>query len=299
MPIVEAEPKPDARLKGARSLFHICLDRTADMLDKPDSLDIFSTLDWKLQQDLLTHFSNDRRKRQDIERQQSVAKGSVPPIDWEKQIEFDPNKNFIHTHKEDFVTQDGRDFLDWVHDDDAASTSLLVRYWSDFLRSVNLLKSTGVRTKDSIYHENEVLLTENSHDSVIRYSVCHEYFEDGCTHDEPEHLILHQLISGQLLLKRMKTLKNAPGCEYNEDSYEHPDRISLAHGALFVGVDEHDVWCKFWGDVDSVKSAEVYLNALLSRIEEEGPYDEVERRAAFARRYEEVLPTRFLEQGGR
>jgi hypothetical protein len=233
MPIVEAEPKGTTQATGARSLSHICLDSVADaMLDDPShSLEVFSVLDWKLQQDLLAQLLEDRQKKQELEEENSCAKASVPLADWEAQIELDPNEDFIETNEEYFTDENGENFLDVMYD---TSTPTLEKYWSDFLESADMPNSKAPRNPEPIgsvhilrskaprksckpiYDQEEVRLVENSTDSLIRFSIC---LEDRCGFARHKHFTLKQLISKDLLLHRMDALQNAPGCDYSNDSY--------------------------------------------------------------------------------
>jgi hypothetical protein len=174
MPIVEAQPKRDTLSKGTRPLFRICFDRAADMLDTLNSSEAFAALDWKLQQDLLTHFSGERRKKRDLEHQITLARESIPLANWEKFIELGSNATFIQTHKEDFTDQI-----------DVTNKPEQQQYWSDFLDSLNMLKSE--RVHDLAWNIDELFLHENSNDSVIRFSICTEKSRSlpgSCAHHE-------------------------------------------------------------------------------------------------------------------
>jgi hypothetical protein len=92
-------------------------------------------------------------------------------------------------------------------------------------------------------------------------------------------------------------LADAPGCDYETDMDAINTRFE--HGALLVqisrrGRTSRQVSCKFLGDEDSVRSAEIYLNALLSPTggnwRGEGWEErELPSKIAFARRYRKVL----------
>ncbi|KPI39211.1 uncharacterized protein AB675_5260 [Cyphellophora attinorum] len=242
------------------------------MLEEPAPFEMVAALPWKLQQDLLTQVSADRREKLDSEKR----RGPVPLIDQEQRDNRDANAEFIEKHAEHFVK--------WGHPDlDTADA-----FWQNFLGWADSLQSSANEGADGVY-DDPVLLVKNSDDSLIRFSICPRFVNEPSDYDcgHFEHFSLSDLISSELMVRRLPALADAPGGQF----FDHGDLYEWRHGELSVriagdteGLQGPGMWCDFIGDRDCVRSAEVYLNALLSPIEEQY-WNNRRGRTAFATRY--------------
>jgi hypothetical protein len=273
MPVVDAEPERDERPPGARSLRKICLDRTIKvMYDESTPFDMLAALPWKLQQDLWTQISADGLERINLQQQLDA----LPLMDREKCQGIDENADFIRRHPEDFGSIIIPERTEEAH------------FWSEFLQAADALQCRAADDTE-VSDEDEVYLGKNSKDSLIRFSICAKFgylrSRRDCSH--VEHFRLEDLITSELISRRLEFLKDAPGCDLIEyDDYHY----KWTHGDLSVTVSENfeegslGMWANFDGDRDSVRSAEVYLNALLSPIETQF-WGHLRGRNAFAKRY--------------
>ncbi|KPI35438.1 uncharacterized protein AB675_11692 [Cyphellophora attinorum] len=278
MPIVEAAPERDELPKGVRSLRQICLDRAADaMLDTPGAYGMVTALPWSLQQDLWTLFMDDRREKQELK---SLV-NKLPLADREKLHDIDKNAQFIRDHPESFSVEFFPGF------------DVERNYWTNFLGAIN-----GIQRRTTEQHLSErrhlsegvyeIYLVENSRDSLLRFSICMSH---DCSHQQ--HFALHELVSPELLMQRLHVLHNAPGCSLT-DGWSF--LVRWAHGGLAITIDIVGSSFRIWanwdskGDRSGIRSAEVYLNAILSPIESDHWHSSKwTGRNAFARRYVKLL----------
>jgi hypothetical protein len=274
MPVVIAESKDDGIGGGtpdARSLLHICLDVATNVLiDEPNPYSLVSTLPEPLQTKMVVHLLSDRRELQDLK--DDVDK--IPLMDREKHLTIDTNAKFAADHAEIF------DDLDYSLGEVLGDARLLP-CWA----------APGA----AICTDPEVLLVENSTDSLLRFSICASFdyrTTSNCRHRK--HLKMRDIISPQLLGQRLKLMQHEKDWKLEDPTYHDP--TTWTHGALRLEVylGDHDyfedpnVGCVFMGDRDCVRGAEIYLNALLSpidRIDRYGNHGEED----FARRLSKLL----------
>ncbi|KPI39254.1 uncharacterized protein AB675_5261 [Cyphellophora attinorum] len=250
MPVVIAEPKDGGdgeRSQGARSLLHVCLDVATNVLpDEPNPYSLVSTLPELLQTKMAVHLLSDRRELQNVK----TYMDKIPLMDQEKHLTIDRNAKFAADHPDIF------DDLDY---------SL-----GEVLRAAGLLPRTAAPSAARCL-DGEVLLVENTTDSLLRFSICatFEHRRGRCRHRK--HFKMGDLISPQLLERRLKLMKNERDWKLEDTNYDDP--TTWTHGDLRLEVyledhdEEPDVTCVFKGDIDCVRGAEIYLNALLSPIE--------------------------------
>jgi hypothetical protein len=273
MPVVDAEPERGPQ--GPSSLRKICLDRAIDaMLNEPGPHHTFNTLPWNMQQEILSKLVEDRRERLRMEEQVY----NVPLIDREKHNNVDENSRFIKNHPEDFKQND---FL---------GLDEINLFWSNFLRAADRLQSEAAAEAEEC-NEYGIHLIENTNDSLVRFSICTTFGDQPIQHDSCsrlKHCRLGDLITPGLLVSRLTVLRFARGCDLTKDDFH----ITWTHGDLVVEVDtnmddgepaEPYIWAYFEGDMHCLRSAEVYLNALLS------PLETIDGRIAFAKRYMKLV----------
>jgi hypothetical protein len=290
MSIVEAEPKRDECSRGARSLYQASLDHSADTLgSEPCPRDLFEKLPPTIQRDLLEALLDDRRKRQDLERRLTKLETTTPLMDREVDLGIDKNAQFIQEHPQSFIVE----YLP----DPANEKS----FWRSFLGAMDTLQHSAEGQK--LRNSAMVWLTENSEDSLIRFSICptFEYGEEHSSCPHREHFLPESLISPDLLMCRLYILEKGDGCRIEKDSWLDEDEIfgiTWTHDDLVVrmhrGSSGPSVDVSWIGDGESIRSAEVYLNALLSPIESDSwssdwSSKKMTGRNAFARRYVKLL----------
>jgi hypothetical protein len=275
--------------QGARSLRQVSLDRVADaMLDEPKSYELFTTLPWKLQQDLWTHVLEDRRKRQTIEGELAIKKASMPLMDWEVYADIDKNAEFVEAHPKEVVT-------DYSVDDDDNGYNLHT-IWEKFLKLADVSFPVEEALHNDLEDEETLCVYENPESFLARYS-CTEYEQDSSKGLLP----LRELISSDLARRRLAILQHASACgnfQQFEDGTVHWD----IPGVMYVSVDaypmvrgEDYIHCEVRKGWEKHKVVEIIINALLSPIEmQRGNVFRRKGRNAFLRRY-----LGLLEVGGR
>ncbi|KPI39446.1 uncharacterized protein AB675_5262 [Cyphellophora attinorum] len=270
MPVVLAEPKErevlDHGRKGARALRQIALENA--LLDEPSPQALAEEIPWSVTRDMLIHLLNGRRQ---AEAEVSLLKDSMPLMDREHFLGIDKNAEFVKEHHGSFN-------VGLLDHQVPAST------WEGVVKSAKELKSlsTFVSRRTKIARTfRDVRLIENSGNSLLRYRMCkkidHEAGTRSCKDDN--HFKLEDLISPQLLKLRLEVLQSEwewvdeGKDDEGDERWSHGD-LRLTFGDGWFDVDHADLggfspvfWAHFDGDEDSIMSANIYLNALLSPVE--------------------------------
>lgn len=280
-------------LFGSRPLHQICSDRIVESLQGyDDPADTILDIDWPLQRKLINSLfrkvaeleeKNAELEKKNTEHEEAArdAKAYLPLADFEAaQGCYDANYDYIGTH--------GKEYPDAILEKSALDRSTARAVWRDMVRLADSSNYELNFEQEGTYKPSDYLkIVRNGPDSVYRFSLCNAL---ECKGKHQRHYELLQLISFDLLRKRLKNLSNETEFDY--------DRLEFDQGWLWwsgagLAIEYTPMYeklnltryCYRSKDVDSTPIPEVFINAILSPLGDKRRGGDPKARYYFAKRY--------------